>query len=87
VAKDPRLLEVRVAARPIEVDGAVLVWGATSPEGSVASREMFGFSAILSIEEMLSDLREWRSPSWELRVQELRAWTSHLLDGLAGTSG
>ncbi len=48
---------------------------------------MYGFSAVLSIEEMLSDFREWRSPTWELRIQELRTWTSHLLDGLSGTNG
>ena len=82
-AREPARYEVRVAARSVPVDGAILIWGAITDEGTSSVIEQCGFAGVLSIEQMLDDLAEWGSPQWEDRVAELRRWTDYLLSYLA----
>jgi hypothetical protein len=81
-ALNPADRVVKVAAKPIEVAGAILVWGATTPEGCNEAMTTLGFADVLSVEAMLADLRAWRDPTWAARIEQLRAWTNELLDGL-----
>jgi hypothetical protein len=41
-----------------------------------------GLAAVLSLEEMLVDLRAWRDPVWRDRVDLLRRWSAGLFDAL-----
>jgi hypothetical protein len=66
----------------VEVHGAVLVWGAVSDEGRRSVMEHYGFADVLSLEEMVRDLRDWRNPEWAARLAELRTWTEEMLDAL-----
>lgn len=72
----------KVRARPVTVDGAILVWGATTDEGRTDAMKRFGFANVLSLEAMLADLRDWRDPTWQSRIAELGEWTKGLLDEL-----
>ena len=57
VARDPASHVVQVQGRPVEVAGAMLVWGAITAEGRTAAMDAFGFADVLSPEAMLDDLR------------------------------
>jgi hypothetical protein len=41
-----------------------------------------GFADVLSLDSMLDDLRSWADPASRQRVNELRAWSVGLFDGL-----
>jgi hypothetical protein len=82
LARSPTSSVVKVGARETNVDGAILVWGATTPQGKTSAVDRFGFVDVLSLEEMLSDLRRWRDATWERRIEQIREWTNGLLDGL-----
>lgn len=81
-AREPAKRPVRVAGKPVAVDGAILVWGAVEPEGRQSAIETFGFHDVLSLESMLDDLRAWQDPAWAARLDELDAWSSGLLEAL-----
>ncbi len=84
LATSPTSFEVRVGARPVEVAGAILVWGATSPAGCADVMSKYGFADVLSLESMLQDLDSWSDPGWRSRVTELRAWSDGVWDMLGG---
>ncbi len=56
-AREPGKYEVKVAARPVRVDGAILIWGAITEEGRSSVIEQCGLADVLSVEQMLDDLR------------------------------
>ena len=66
------------------VDGAVLIWGATTPEGCESVRSAYGFTDVLSVEIMLDELRQWHTESWTARVAEVGKWCSELIEFLGG---
>ena len=82
MATNPSAYEARVNAKPIEVHGAILVWGAVTEAGRHVAMDKYGFADVLSLEEMLRDLHEWGNAQWVERVAELRRWASGLFDGL-----
>ena len=86
LAQRPDAYEVRVVGRPIVIDGAILVWGATSEKGRKAVMTGYSFADVLSIEKMAGDLRSWGVREWASRVDELRDWTAHLYDYLSPTA-
>ena len=83
LAADAASHSVRVGAKAMSVDGAILIWGATTTEGRASVIARFGFADVLSVEAMLQDLRAWNDPAWQARVGELRTWADGLLDGLS----
>jgi hypothetical protein len=82
LARDPSSSIVKVKTRQVPVYGAILVWGSTTDGGRDNAMDRFGFADVLSLEQMLDDLRAWNDPHWRDRVEELRTWTNDLLDGL-----
>jgi hypothetical protein len=82
VAQGPNRYVVKVDGRQTPVAGAILVWGAITEEGRDTVRTTFGFADVLSLEQMLADLKAWNDIDWRNRVLELRAWTDGLLDEL-----
>jgi len=53
-----------------------------TPEGRAWAMEAYGFADVLSLEDMLRDLRAWQDPAWRLRMGQLREWSDGLFDGL-----
>jgi hypothetical protein len=76
-------LVVKVGGVPVSVDGVILVWGATTPAGVESVTRVRGIADVLSVEEMLNDLRRWEDPSWRQRVHQLRGWCAELFDFLS----
>ncbi len=87
MARTPDAYEARLNAKPVEVHGAILVWGAVSDEGRRSVMEHYGFADVLSLEEMVNDLNGWQNPEWAAKLAELRDWTSGLFDRLGGGAG
>lgn len=77
-------LTVKVSGRPLPVDGAILVWGATTTSGAGAVRDRFGLADVLSVEEMISELHTWRDQAWKERATTLRNWSDELFGFLMG---
>jgi hypothetical protein len=82
MTRSPGAYEVRVGGKRVVADGAVLVWGAVSEPGRQAVVETFGFTDVLSLEEILVDLRAWSSPAWRKRLGQFRSWSNGLFDAL-----
>jgi hypothetical protein len=82
MAQTPDAYEARVKSKPIEVHGAILVWGAVTDEGRRSVIEHYGFADVLSLEAMVRDLQDWANVEWIERLRVLREWTTGLFDGL-----
>ncbi len=73
-------MTVRLSSKPIEVGGAVLIWGAVTPEGREAVMRQYAITDVLSVEAMLEDLRIWAPETWTERMARYRGWTDDLFD-------
>jgi hypothetical protein len=83
MARNPSAYTVRVHEKTREVAGAVLVWGAVEPAARPTIIAAAGVHDVLSVEDMLSDLRRWGSTTdWAAKVAALRRWSLELLDRL-----
>jgi hypothetical protein len=82
LAKDPDAYEVRVGRRPTRVSGSILIWAATTPTGKTAVMERFGFEEVLSLEEMIDDLKVRGAVSWRQRIDQLLGWSRQLFEYL-----
>ena len=80
-ARDPAAYQVFLAGKPIKVDGAILVWGASTPQGRSAAAAL-GIVDVLTVEDMVSDLHAWRSPAWRDFIAQRRLWATELFDYL-----
>ncbi len=80
VAREGHGLTVKVGAKPVRTDGAVLVWGATTPEGVLSVKLATGVVDVLSIETMIEELHQWEDAGWRSRAEQLRAWCDALFD-------
>lgn len=81
-ARDPTKRLVKTAGKVTPVDGAILVWGAVSAEGRADARAVFGLEDVLSLEEMLADLRARHDPDPAAHVGTLASYASELFDAL-----
>lgn len=84
VARNPTSSDIRRGGSPTEVDGAILIWGATTSEGCDAVIAEYGFADVLSVEAMVADLRSWAPPGWVALIKQYRGWTNELHDFLDG---
>lgn len=84
IAKDPTALDVRRQGRPQLVDGAILIWGAVEPQGRQAVMENFAFADVLSVEDMIADLRQWSPAGWHDLIRRYRQWSAELFEFLLG---
>lgn len=78
VARNPSTIAVRVQGREYAVDGAILSWGAITPQGRDTVITQYGFADVLALEDMLQDLARWNVPGWADRVHEWQTWTEEL---------
>ena len=73
-----------VSKKLIPIDGAILIWGATTPEGRTLVTARIGFAAVLTLGEIVKDLQSWESkPYYDLLAQR-RQWSNELYDALLG---
>jgi hypothetical protein len=81
-ARDPAAYQVFVKGKPLAVAGAILVWGATTPQGRAAATAL-GIANVLTVEEMVKDLHAWHPAAWQEFVSQRRSWAAELFDYLA----
>jgi hypothetical protein len=80
-ARDPAAYQVFTAGKPIEADGAILVWGAATPQGRSAAAAL-GIIDVLTVEDMIGDLHAWQPSTWRAFVAQRRSWATELFDYL-----
>lgn len=84
-ARNPDEQYVRLNGKDIQIDGAILIWGAATPEGRRAVMREKGFFDLLTMEAIISDLMSWRPEPYCQLVEDRRLWTNELFDALSRT--
>lgn len=82
VAHEPNAIPVTVGGQATEISGAVLVWGAATPEGADAVRKAYGLYEVLTVEGMLPALRANPPAEWSEQIKLLRIWSWDLFEFL-----
>ena len=65
----------------VHADGAILIWSAVAERGREEARKA-GFADVLSIEEILRELRYWNCEAWKQDVAQLDGWSADLFQYL-----
>ncbi|WP_413187510.1 hypothetical protein [Paraburkholderia sacchari] len=81
-ARAPTEQRVLVKGKEVRIDGAILIWGATTPEGRRAVMREKGFFNVLAMTNIINDLRSWRPELYCQFVEDRRSWTTDLFDAL-----
>jgi len=71
-----------VGREELQTNGAILIWGAATPEGKRAVKNAKGFFDILTIEDMVRDLISWDNKPYREFMEQRRAWANEMFDGL-----
>lgn len=82
LAKHPGSYKIKVRGHEVGVEGAVLIWGAITPEGRQAVMEKYGVTDVLSVERIINDLCIWKPAGWTDMVSKLRQWSNQLFDSI-----
>lgn len=73
---------VFVGGKSIDIDGAILIWGAVAPEGRDGAIKAKGFRDVLSVEEICADLASWNCARYAALIEQRQAWCNELFTGL-----
>lgn len=77
-AREPDQYEVLVSGQPVDAAGAVLIWGEVSEAGQYAVRAHYQFSDVLSLSDMLSDLKCWSDGGFQRFLANYDSWSREL---------
>jgi hypothetical protein len=83
IAHDPKSLRVTIGGKALEIDGAILVWGALTDDGRAATMNHHRLADVLSVQDMMADLAEWQPREWADWVRTRERWTHELFAWLA----
>ncbi len=83
-AAKSREVRAYVGKKLVPIDGAILVWGAATPEGRTLVTARHGFAAVLTLAEIVNDLQSWASKPYRELLTELRQWSDELYESLLG---
>lgn len=83
IARDRTAYEVRVAGKPMAVDGAILIWGAVSEDGKQLVTTDTGLHDVLSLDSIVENLRAWQPGRYVERLTFLRQAANDLFDWLS----
>jgi IS1 family transposase len=75
-----------VGGKKIDVDGAILIWGSATDEGKRTVIKKYGFSDILTMAEIIHDLRSWKSEPYQDLIKERRYWSNEMFDALLNSN-
>jgi hypothetical protein len=81
LARDPDAYQVFVGGKPIDVAGAILVWGTSTEQGRSAAVAL-GIADVLTADDMVNDLHIWQLPGWQDFIAQRRSWATELFDYL-----
>ena len=69
-----------VNGKELRIDGAILIWGSATSEGRLSVMQAKGFAEVLTISEIIQDLRTWQCASFQHLVQQRKQWTNEMFD-------
>jgi len=86
LAQDATAYEVKVTGgtEPVAVGGTALVWGSVSDKGRESVCSKTGIDVVLSLEDMVNDLVEWRSKEYREMIDSRETWVSSMCRSLTG---
>jgi hypothetical protein len=73
-----------VGGKSVSVDGAILIWGAVTPEGRAAVIEETGLHDILGLDRIIADCAGWKPDAYCKLVSDRRRWCGELFEFLDG---
>jgi hypothetical protein len=82
LAKNPNNYLVTTNHSPQPIGGCILVWGRATAEGRGSVTERYGLNAVLTIEEVISDLLTWENKEYLEFVNTRENWSQELFSGL-----
>jgi hypothetical protein len=74
--------QVFIRRKEVRVDGAILIWGAATPEGRRAVVDEKGFHEVLTMAEIIDDLRTWGYEPYRALMEQRRSWTNEMFNTL-----
>lgn len=74
----------KIGSRRLTVDGAILIWGAVSPEGRRGVMEQTGLHDIIGLDEIIAQCAEWRPAAYCDLVSDRLRWSEELFAFLDG---
>jgi hypothetical protein len=86
VARDPSAYQITVNGRAVTAHGAILVWGACTPEGRREVVDGTGILEVLSLEEVISTLIRAKNAEYASFVERQRRRCEELFDFLSPAS-
>ena len=72
---------------PVDVAGAILIWGAATPRGCADVREKFKLADVLTVESMVDDLTRSHDEAYVAMLKDRRKWLNEMFYGLAAGPG
>jgi len=81
-ARDQGSYNLKVAGKPKSAAGCILVWGSVDPKGAEAVKATTGIHDVLSLEQMIEDLVEWRDQAYLELVRARARWCEELFTAL-----
>lgn len=80
-AQDPQV-QVFLKNNQIDVAGAILIWGAATPEGRQLVQTQHKLAAILTVADIVQDLQTWQNEQYRELLLQRKIWATELFDGL-----
>lgn len=72
--------QVFVQGSELPIDGAILIWGSATPDGRLSVMQAKGFAEVLTVSDIIQDLRSWRCQSFRHLVEQRQLWTNEMFD-------
>lgn len=80
----PEARDWKVGNQRVAVDGAILVWGAVTPEGRAAVIEETGLHDVMGLDRIIAECAAWRPDAYCKLVDDRRKWCEELFAFLDG---
>lgn len=84
VASNPSSFQVKCDKQEIKVSGSVLIWGKVSPQEISKICKDFSLAQIISVEDAVADLIEWKDQYYVNFLHQYELWGKQLFSGLQG---
>jgi hypothetical protein len=72
----------KVKGRLQKTEGAILIWGAVSPDGRQSCMAQYGFHDVIGVDQIIEDLVLWNSSEFAAFIEQLNVWSNDLFSFL-----
>ena len=74
----------KIGNQSVNVDGAILVWGAVTPDGRSSVMQETGLHDVIGLDRIVADCAAWKPDVYASLLSERRQWCDELFDFLEG---